>query len=61
MIEVELAGLDKKVRQRTAASKPCWHLMSVPGVGPLTSLAFVTTVEARDDLERADPSAPTSA
>lgn len=44
-VEVELAGLDKKVRQITSASRPCWHLMSVPGVGPLTSLAFVATVE----------------
>jgi len=44
-VAVELAGLDKKVRQIVAASKPCWHLMSVPGVGPLTSLAFVATVE----------------
>lgn len=44
-VEVDLAGLDKKVRQITSASKPCWHLMSVPGVGPLTSLAFVATVE----------------
>lgn len=44
-VEVELAGLDKRVRQITSASKPCWHLMSVPGVGPLTSLAFVATVE----------------
>lgn len=34
-VEVELAGLDKKVRQITTASKPCWHLMSVPGVGSL--------------------------
>ncbi|ESY10709.1 MULTISPECIES: hypothetical protein [unclassified Mesorhizobium] len=55
-VEVELAGLDKKVQKITASSKPCWHLMSVPGVGPLTSLAFVATVETRDDLERADPS-----
>ena len=44
-VEGELAGLDRRVRQITAASKPCWHLMSVPGVGPLTSLAFVATVE----------------
>ncbi|BCH12518.1 hypothetical protein MesoLj131c_67760 (plasmid) [Mesorhizobium sp. 131-3-5] len=43
-VEVELAGLDKKkARQITAASKPCWHLMSA--VGPLTSLAFVASVE----------------
>ena len=25
--------------------KACWHLMSVPGVGPITALAFRATIE----------------
>ena len=30
---------------RFRVSKPCWHLMSVPCVGPITALAFVATIE----------------
>ena len=26
-------------------NKACWHLMPVPGVGPITALAFVATIE----------------
>jgi transposase len=32
-VEMELAELDRKVRQITAVSKPCWHLLSAPNVG----------------------------
>ncbi len=44
-IEVQIAAFDKQVRARVRVSKPCWHLMSVPCVGPITALAFVATIE----------------
>jgi len=44
-IEAQIAALDKQVRARVQRSKPCWHLMSVPCVGPITALAFVAAIE----------------
>jgi transposase len=44
-IEVQIAALDKLVRARGRTSKPCWHLMSVPCIGPITALAFATAIE----------------
>jgi len=44
-IESQVAALDTKVREIVRTSKPCWHLMSVPGVGPVTALSFMATIE----------------
>jgi transposase len=44
-IEGQIAALDRKVREIVRTSKPCWHLMSVPGVGPVTALSFMATIE----------------
>ncbi len=44
-IEMQILTLDKQVRARVQASKPCWHVTSVPCVGPITALAFVAAVE----------------
>lgn len=44
-VEAQLAALDKRIRAVVRRSKPCWHLTSVPGVGPVTALAFLATVE----------------
>lgn len=33
-------------------SQPCWHLTSVPGVGPITALAFVAAIEDPDRFRR---------
>lgn len=44
-IEAQIAALDKQVRVHVRRSKPCWHLASVPCVGPITALAFVAAVE----------------
>lgn len=44
-IEAQIAALDKLVRLHVQRSKPCWHLTSVPCVGPLTALAFVAAIE----------------
>ena len=44
-IEAQIAALDKAVRARVQTSKPCWHLTSVPCVGPITALAFTAAIE----------------
>lgn len=44
-IEAQIAALDKRVRTVNQQCKPCWHMMSVPCVGPVTALAFVAAVE----------------
>ena len=44
-IEAQIAALDKLAWARGQTSKPCWHLMSVPCVGPITALAFVAAIE----------------
>jgi transposase len=44
-IEVQIAVLDEQVRARVRTSKPCWHLTSVPCVGPITALAFTAAIE----------------
>ena len=44
-IEVQITVLDKQVQARVRTSKPCWHLMSVPCIGPITALAFAAAIE----------------
>jgi len=44
-IEMQIAALDRQVRSMTQRSEICWRLMSVPGVGPITALAFVAAIE----------------
>lgn len=44
-VEGQIAALDKAIRRIVTKSKACWHLMSVPGVGPITALAFAATIE----------------
>ena len=51
-IEAQIAVLDKQVRDRVRGSKTCQHLMSVPGVGALTALAFVAAVEDPERFKR---------
>ena len=48
-IESEVARLDEEVRMLAGRSPVCWRLMSIPGVGPITALAFVSAI---DDIER---------
>jgi transposase len=45
----EIERLDEAVVARAKAAPACRLLMSVPGVGPVTALAFVATI---DDAER---------
>lgn len=44
-IEMQITALDKRVRAHVQRSKACWHLTSVPCVGPITALAFIAAVE----------------
>lgn len=44
-IESQLARLDDKLKELARRSEVCWRLMSVPGVGPVVSLAFVAAIE----------------
>jgi len=44
-IEMQIATLDKQVKAMVQVSKPCWHLTSVPCVGPITALAFAAAIE----------------
>jgi len=48
-IDGELAELDAQVRVAAQRSWVCWRLMGVPGVGPVTALAFAATI---DEVER---------
>jgi len=44
-IEAQLAALDGQVRALTRGDETAWRLMSVPGIGPVTALAFKATIE----------------
>jgi transposase len=41
----ELAALDERVAEAAAADPACRRLLTVPGVGALTALAFAATIE----------------
>jgi transposase len=41
----QLLMLDQRARQFAKDSAPCRHLMTVPGVGIVTAIAFVTAVD----------------
>ena len=51
-VEAQIAALDKRVRALVQRSKACWHLTSVPGVGPITALAFAAAVENPERFRR---------
>ena len=48
-VEAEIAKLDEALLDIAKRSEICWRLMSVPGVGPITALAFLATI---DDIGR---------
>ena len=41
----EIAGLDQEVMARAKSAPACRLLMSVPGVGPVTALAYAATID----------------
>jgi transposase len=44
-VESQIAQLDAEVGKITSHNEVCWRLLSVPGVGPITALAFYATIE----------------
>jgi transposase len=48
----ELAGLTKQVLDLARGEQVCRRLMSVPGVGPITALAFRATIDRPDRFRR---------
>ena len=57
----QLARLTKQVLDITRQEEVCRRLMSVPGVGPITALAFRATIDRPDRLGGRGTSAPISA
>jgi len=51
-VESQVARLGDEVRRITSQNEVCWRLMSVPGVGPITALAFYATIEDIDRFAR---------
>lgn len=44
-LDIEIKTLEKRIVAATADSEVCRRLMTVPGVGPMTALAFVTALD----------------
>ncbi len=44
-IEGQVAKLDEGLQDIAKRSEVCWRLMSVPGVGPITALAFMASID----------------
>lgn len=44
-VDDQVAALERQLVRRARRHEACHRLMTVPGVGPLTVLAFVTTVD----------------
>jgi transposase len=44
-IESQIGRLDDQLKELAQRSPVAWRLMSVPGVGPITALAFIAAIE----------------
>ncbi len=51
-IGAQVAALDKRVCAMVRTSRVCWHLTSVPCVGPITALAFAAAIEDPSRFKR---------
>lgn len=49
MLDVQITAADKEIRQLVKANETCRRLMTVPGIGPVTAMRFVATL---DDVTR---------
>ncbi len=49
---LHIRQLESRIAQRTEACAVCRRLMSVPGVGPMTALAFTTAIDDPDRFAR---------
>jgi transposase len=48
----QIAAFDKAIRAEVKQSRECRLLMSVPGIGPVTVLAYVSAIERPDRFRR---------
>jgi transposase len=44
-IDAQLAKLDDELKELARRSEIAWRLMSVPGIGPITALAYIAAIE----------------
>lgn len=44
-IDAQVAKLDDQLKELARRNEVAWRLMSVPGVGPVTALAFIAAIE----------------
>ena len=44
-IDAQTGKLDDELKEFAKRDKVCWLLMSVPGIGPITALAFRAAIE----------------
>lgn len=44
-VEAQIARLDEALKEIAHRNDVAWRLMSVPGVGPITAMAFIATIE----------------
>ena len=44
-IDAQVGKLDGELKELAGRSEVAWRLMSVPGVGPITALAFIAAIE----------------
>jgi transposase len=51
-IEAQLAKLDDGLKELSRRNEVAWRLMSVPGVGPITALAFIAAIENVERFRR---------
>lgn len=51
-IEAQLAKLDDGLKELSRRNEIAWRLMSVPGVGPITALAFIAAIENVERFRR---------
>jgi transposase len=49
LLDVQILKADREIRKLVKASAICLRLMTTPGVGPLTAMRFVATI---DDVKR---------
>ena len=59
-LDDQVAALEQQLVRRARRHEVCHRLMTVPGVGPLTALAFVTTVDDPTRFRRSRVSVLTS-
>ncbi len=51
-IEAQVAKLDDGLKELARRNEIAWRLMSVPGVGPVTALAFIAAIENVERFKR---------